>query len=363
MTSIVPRFLKGIYWPIVFLTVLLTVVGIITIYSASFRGSGDYASKQLVWFLLGLCVFFMTISVGYRSFLNLSYLFYAITIVLLIWVLILSEARSGAQRWIMIGSFAVQPSEFSKIATVLMLANFLSNRSAIQHQKRTLIATLVLVGVPAILVLKQPDLGSALVFTPVLVAMIFLWGAKLRYLISLFLAGAASLPLVWHVLKPYQQKRLLVFINPSIDPIGASYTAIQSKIAVGSGGLLGKGWLQGTQTQLDFVPEHHTDFIFSVIGEEFGFLGAIFLLFLFGLLIIYAFRIVDHTTDFRARLLALGIAMAFSFQIFVNIGMTIGLAPITGLPLPFISYGGSALVANFFAFGLLASIYKERSIF
>ncbi len=363
MISIVPRFLKGIYWPVVFLTILLTALGIITIYSASFRGGGDYASKQLIWFLMGLCIFLMTISVGYRSFLNLSYIFYVITIALLLWVLILGEARSGAQRWIMLGSFAVQPSEFSKIATILMLANFLSNRSALQHQKRTLIACLILVGLPAILVLKQPDLGSALVFTPVMLAMIFLWGMKIRYFIFLFLTGTASMPFLWHVLKPYQQKRLLVFINPSIDPIGASYTAIQSKIAVGSGGLLGKGWLQGTQTQLDFVPEHHTDFIFSVIGEEFGFLGAIFLLLLFGLLIVYAFRIVNHTTDFRARLLALGIAMAFSFQIFVNIGMTIGMAPITGLPLPFISYGGSALVANFFAFGLLVSIYKERSIF
>ena len=363
MISILPRFLKGLYWPIVFLTVLLTAVGLIAIYSASFRGGIDYTSKQFFWFLLGLGVFFMTVAIGYRSFLNLSYLFYVLTIALLLWVLFLSEARSGAQRWIMLGSFAVQPSEFSKIATILTLANFLSGRSAVQKQKRTLITCLFLVGLPAILVLKQPDLGSALVFTPVLIAMLFLWGIRIRYLISLFLMGAASLPFAWHVLKPYQQKRLLVFLNPSIDPIGASYTVIQSKIAVGSGGLLGKGWLQGTQTQLDFVPEHHTDFIFSVIGEEFGFLGAFFLLFLFGLLIVYAFRVMDHTTDFRGRLLALGIAMAFSFQIFVNVGMTIGLAPITGLPLPFISYGGSALVANFFAFGLLASIYKERCIF
>lgn len=363
MISLIPRFLKGIYWPIVFLAVLLSAVGLIAIYSATFRGGADYASKQFLWCLIGLGVFLLTVSIGYRSFLNLSYLFYIATIPLLLWVLFLSEARSGAQRWIMIGSFAVQPSEFSKIATILMLANFLSGRSAIQRQKRTLIAALILVGFPAILVLKQPDLGSALVFMPVLIAMLFLWGVRIRYLIFLFLSTVASMPFLWHLLKPYQQKRLLVFLHPSIDPVGASYTAIQSKIAVGSGGLLGKGWLQGTQTQLDFVPEHHTDFIFSVLGEEFGFLGAFFLLLLFGLLIAYAFRVLEHTTDLRARLLALGIAAAFSFQILVNIGMTIGLAPITGLPLPFISYGGSALVANFFAFGLLASIYKQRSIF
>jgi rod shape determining protein RodA len=165
------------------------------------------------------------------------------------------------------------------------------------------------------------------------------------------------------MLKPYQQKRILVFLNPAIDPIGASYTAIQSKIAVGSGGLWGKGWLQGTQTHLDFVPEHHTDFIFSVIGEEFGFMGALLVIFLFSALIGYAFQIMHHTTDLKAKLLAIGIIAVMFFQVFINIGMTIGVAPITGITLPFMSYGGSSLIATFFGLGLLASVYKERSIF
>ncbi|MBI4358023.1 MAG: rod shape-determining protein RodA [Candidatus Omnitrophica bacterium] len=363
MNFAVPRFLKQIHWPLVILTVLFAVLGIFEIYSASFREGGSYASKQLCWLFVGLLVFFATMWLGYRSFLDLGYLFYGLTIGMLVWVLFFGESVSGAQRWIFLGPFALQPSEFAKVATLLTLANFLAARSPVEKQKRTFLMASVLVGLPTLLVLKQPDLGSALVFLPLFLAMMFLWGIRFRYLILLFLMGLSSLPLLWHILKPYQQKRILVFFNPQIDPIGASYTAIQSKIAVGSGGLFGKGWLGGTQTQLDFVPEHHTDFIFSVVAEEFGFLGAFFLVILFLLLISYIFQIMQQTTDFRARLLAVGIASAIAFQVFVNIGMTIGLAPITGIPLPFISYGGSSLIANFFILGLLASVYKERSIF
>ena len=359
----VPRFLKHIHWPLFGVVLLLGLIGTLTIYSATFRAGGDYATKQFFWLLIGLGVFLLTIIVGYRSFLNLSYTFYGITIALLLWVLFFSPTRGGAHSWIAIGSFAVQPSEFAKIATILALAQFLSAQSTTTKHKRNLIIAMALVGLPTLLVLKQPDLGSALVFIPLLVGMLFLWGVRIRYLIALFVMALSSVPFIWHVLKPYQQKRILVFVNPSIDPIGASYTAIQSKIAVGSGGLFGKGWLQGTQTQLDFVPEHHTDFIFSVIAEEFGFLGALSLILLFMLLIRYAFQIIKHTTDEKAQLVALGIACVFAFQVFVNIGMTIGIAPITGLTLPFISYGGSSLIASFLACGLLVSIYKERSIF
>ncbi len=357
------RFLKDIHWPITFLTVALAAVGIFSVYSATFRSMTDYANKQLIWSMIGLVIFFLTIKLGYRFFLNISYTFYVLTIGLLIWVLFFTDARSGAHRWIPIGPFALQPSEFAKMATILMVANFLAGRNPGSNHFRNLVLAAFFVGLPAILILKQPDLGSCLVFMPILIAVIFLWGVKIRYLVTFSILGASSLPFLWHMLKPYQQKRLLVFVNPSIDPIGASYTAIQSKIAVGSGGLFGKGWLQGTQTQLDFVPEHHTDFIFTVIAEEFGYIGALFIIILFALLIAYSFRIMSHTTDSRARLLAIGVIGFFSFQVILNIAMTIGLAPITGITLPFISYGGSSLIATFFAFGLLSSIYRERSIF
>lgn len=359
----VPKFLKDIHWPIVLVTGVLTVIGILAIYSASFRTGGEYAGKQLIWWMLSTAIFLAVIRIGYRPFLNVAYPLYGSSIILLAAVFVIGETRSGANRWIALGPFLLQPSELCKIATILMLANFLAGRSIFSKQKRSLVISMILVGLPVVLILKQPDLGSALVFVPVLIAMLFFWGVRVRYLAALFGAGLIALPFVWNALAPYQKKRLLVFLNPSIDPIGASYTAIQSKIAVGSGGLFGKGWLHGTQTQLDFVPEHHTDFIFTVIAEEFGFLGTLLVIFLFAVLLGYIFRMIQQTTDLKARLLGLGIAVFFFFQIFVNIGMTIGLAPITGITLPFMSYGGSSLAVNFLALGLLISIYKERSIF
>lgn len=359
----VPRLFKGVHRPIVWIASILTLLGICVIYSASFRMGGGYAAKQATWALVAVSIFFVTGWIGYRSFLNVSYLIYALSLGLLVFVLGFGETHLGANRWLAVGPFAWQPSELAKVATILALAQYLGGRGVIEKQKRSFLMTLALVLVPMFLIMVQPDLGSALVFFPVLIAIVFFWGLRIRYLLSLAAIGLALMPLAWYVLKPYQQKRLLVFFNPSADPIGAGYTAIQSKIAVGSGGLVGKGWLAGTQTQLDFVPEHHTDFIFSVVGEEFGFLGSVFMIFLFVLLLFYIFNIVDRTTDVKARLLAIGVAMFFAFQVFINIGMTIGLAPITGLTLPFISYGGSSLVSTFFALGLVVSIYKERSIF
>lgn len=359
----VPKFLKEIHWPVTSLIMLLASIGVFTVYSATFRGLTDYAGKQLIWALVGTAIFLVTVRLGYRFFLNKAFFFYVMTLFLLIWVLFFTTARSGAHRWINLGPIIIQPSEFAKMATLMMLAHFLSARNAQVSHVWTLIIAALIAGLPAVLILKQPDLGSCLVFAPILIAMIFMWGVKIRYLIGFLIATLMSMPFLWHGLKPYQQKRLLVFLDPSIDPIGASYTAIQSKIAVGSGGLFGKGWLQGTQTQLDFVPEHHTDFIFTVISEEFGFMGVVFIVALFALLIGYSFQIISNTTDQRARLMAIGIVGFFSFQVILNIAMTIGLAPITGITLPFISYGGSSLVATFFAFGLLASIYRERSIF
>ncbi len=359
----VPRFLKGIHWPIVFVMLVLSGVGIVAIYAASFRMPGDYATKQLMWMGIAFLVFLLSVWVGYRSLFNMSYLLYAIALILLLYVAFFGGVRSGASRWINIGPYALQPSELAKVATILVIAEFFSSRSPESGQFQTLLLGGALMAVPVFLILKQPDLGSALVFFPVFFAIIFLWGVRVRYLVGFFLLSAGVFPLLWHALKPYQQKRILVFLDPSIDPTGASYTAIQSKIAVGSGGLFGKGYLQGTQTQLDFVPEHHTDFIFSVIGEEFGLMGVVLLIFLYAQLIRYGFQIMRHTTDMKARYLALGIVVMFFFQAFVNMGMTIGIAPITGMTLPFISYGGSSLLASFFALGLLVSIYRERSIF
>ena len=357
------KFLKDIHWPIILLTLGISLSSIIFIYSATFRGEENFIIKQLIWIGIAQIFMWFVILAGYRSFLNSAYLLYGISICLLIGVLAFGHQRLGAQRWFQIGSFALQPSELSKIATILALAHFLLYRDRWIAQKRSLLMASLIVILPFILILKQPDLGTAMVFIAITVAIILIWGIRLRYLAIIFSLVLIAAPFLWFTLKPYQQKRLTVFMNPNVDPLGAGYTVTQSKIAVGSGGLIGKGWLQGTQTQLDFVPEHHTDFIFCVVGEEFGFLGSLLFIFLYGVLISYAIQIMEHTTDRGAQLLAAGISAMLFFQIFINIGMTIGIAPITGITLPLLSYGGSSLMATFIAVGFLVSIYKERSIF
>ena len=357
------QFFKGIHWPIVCLTVGITISSFFFIYSATFRSDEEYMTKQLTWFAVAVIAFVSAIGLGYRKFLNASQFLYWMSIVILILVPIIGYARKGAHRWISVGGFTLQPSEFCKLATILMLAQFLADRARTMGQKRSFALGALLTLIPFFLIVKQPDLGTALTFIPMLIGMLLVWGIRFRYLFAVFLTGLSSLPFLWFMLKPYQQKRLLVFVNPDADPLGSGYTAVQSKIAVGAGGLIGKGWLHGTQTQLDFVPEHHTDFIFCVVGEEFGFLGSLFLILLFCSLIGYFIQVMERTTDIRARVLAAGITSVFFFQVMVNIGMTIGIAPITGITLPLVSYGGSSLITTYLAIGLLVSIHKERSIF
>jgi rod shape determining protein RodA len=216
---------------------------------------------------------------------------------------------------------------------------------------------------PFALVLLQPDLGTALLLVPVFFAMLFVGGARLKYLVIMFTMGLISMPFLWHFLRGYQKQRLMVFINPNIDPLGAGYTIIQSKIAIGSGGIFGKGWLAGTQSQLNFLPERHTDFIFSVIGEEWGLLGALGLLTVYLLISNRAFRIAALTHDMYGKLVATGIAVMISLQVIINIGMTVGLMPVVGIPLPLVSYGGSSMIATALAAALLLNIAMRRSRF
>ena len=357
------RWLKDIHWPVAFALTGLAAMGILFIYSASYHDAGSYESKHLFWMLFGFLTFFTIPLVGYRTFLSVSYLLYVICIALLVWVLVLGEARLGAQRWVTLGAISIQPSEFAKLATVLSLANFLGSHPRWEKEKRTMIAAVFMAVLPFMLIVKQPDLGSSILFLPMLLVMLFLWGIRFRYLLTTATIGLLSAPVLWNLLKEYQKKRILIFLDANRDPLGAGYTAIQSRIAVGSGGLFGKGYLAGTQSQLQFVPEHHTDFIFCVIGEEWGFMGAMILLVLYGILFQACFRVIESTTDVKAKLLVTGIAGMLVAQVFINVGMTIGLMPITGVTLPLVSYGGSSFLATAMALGLILSIYKERSIF
>ncbi len=357
------KWLKDTHWPLVFAVAGLMLIGWLFVYSASIHDSGNYAAKQPFWILMGLAVLLSVPFLSYRTFLNVSYLLYSISLFLLLWVLAAGETHLGAQRWITLGPLSIQPSEFAKLATVLALANYLGSHNPFEKKGRIMLTALGIALVPMLLTAKQPDLGSAIVFLPMIGGLLFLWGIQYRLMIATAVAGLISAPLFWGVLKAYQRKRILVFLNPNLDPLGAGYTAVQAKIAVGSGGLFGKGYLAGTQSQLQFVPEHHTDFIFCVIGEEWGYFGTLVLLLFFGFLFKAAFQIMENTTDLKAKFLIVGFVSVIFTQVFVNVGMTFGLLPITGITLPLISYGGSSLITTCISLGLILSIYKERSIF
>ncbi|MSR76877.1 MAG: rod shape-determining protein RodA [Candidatus Omnitrophica bacterium] len=357
------RWFKQLHWPLIFAMAGLIGIGTVFIHSASHYDTTSYITRQLFWTGVGLAVLLMVPMFGYRTFLSLGPVFYFVVLVMLLWVDIAGAHRLGAQRWIALGPFALQPSEFAKLATVIALANFLGERSPREGQLGTIIIALIIVFIPLAMIVKQPDLGSSLLFMPMIGVLFFLWGIRKRYFIYATAIGGVAAPLLWKFLKPYQKKRILVFLDPNQDPLGAGYTAIQAKIAVGSGGLFGKGYMAGTQSQLQFVPEHHTDFIFCVLGEEWGFFGSLILLVCYAFLFRAMFQIMEATTDIKARLLIAGIAAVTISQLFINIGMTFGIMPITGITLPFVSYGGSSLVASTFAMGLILSVHKERSIF
>lgn len=357
------KWLKQTHWPLVFAAAGLFLIGTLFVYSAAYHDSGHYLTKHFFWVFVGFLVLFSIPFLGYRSFLSVSYLLYVISILLLLAVDILGEARLGARRWLNIGPLAIQPSEFAKLCTVLAVANFLGSNHSWEKKPGIILGAMGMTLIPFLLILKQPDLGSASMLIPMILAMLFLWGISWKIIAFTGVCGGVAAPLMWEFLKPYQKKRIMVFLNPNLDPLGSGYTAVQSKIAVGSGGLLGKGFLAGTQSQLQFVPEHHTDFIFCVLGEEWGFVGALLLLGLYGLLFHSAFQVMENTTDIKAKLLIAGILSVIFFQLLINIGMTFGIFPITGITLPFISYGGSSFVALAIALGLILSVYKERSIF
>jgi rod shape determining protein RodA len=357
------RWLNEIHFPLFFSVVALAAIGILFIYSASYRDPGNYEAKQVFWIFTGLVVLIGVPFIGYRPFLSVSYPFYILTLILLVLVDFFGSKVLGAQRWLTLGPIAIQPSEFAKVGALLAGVNFLGSHHPWEGQVKTVSVALLLLAVPLFLIIKQPDLGTALLFIPMSIVILFLWGVRKRFLITSLSALVLAAPLAWGFLKAYQKKRLMVFLNPSLDPLGSGYTALQSKIAVGSGGFWGKGYLAGTQTQLHFVPEHHTDFIFCVIGEELGFLGSLLVLCLYGFLFHSIFLVMQHTTDVKAKMLCGGVLALLFSHVIINVGMTIGLMPIAGVPLPLVSYGGSSFIMTCLCLGLVLSVYKERSIF
>ena len=352
--------LQKLDFPLLGIATLIFLVGILSLYSSSYNTNPAVLARQLVWMIVGALTLLLVVNINLNKIIGFIYSFYGLTILFLIMVLILGEARLGARRWLSLGPLNFQPSEFAKIAVILTLARYLGegvpyHRTAYEEWKRIFISIL-LVLVPFLLILKGPDLGTAIVLLPILFVMLYIGGIGIRSLSLTLGIGVVFSPIFWHFLKDYQKERLLVFINPNIDPLGAGYTIIQSKIAIGSGRLLGKGWLSGTQNQLNFLPERHTDFIFSVVGEEWGFFGSVIVVFLYFFLIKRCIAIASQMGDLFSRLVCWGVIAMLSFHILVNIAMTMGLMPVVGLPLSLMSYGGSSLVATLASLGILMNL-------
>ena len=346
--------------PLLIGLVLILAYGLIVLLSAS---DDNYAVlyKQLSRIVLGFVVMFICAQIPPEKYRLWVPWIYGVGVFLLIIVLFFGHTGKGAERWINLGFFRFQPSEFMKITVPIMVAWYLSETSLPPKIKPLLISAGLML-VPALLIIKQPDLGTALVIMIAGVGVVLFAGIGWRWLLSLVGVIIISIPILWHFMHGYQRQRILTFINPDRDPLGTGYHIIQSKIAIGSGGFWGKGWFNGTQSHLNFLPEHSTDFIFSVLGEEFGLVGATLLLLLYLYVVGRALTIAYRATDNFTRLIAGSLAFTFFLSVFVNIGMVCGILPVVGLPLPLISYGGTSVVTVLAGFGILMSIHTHKRI-
>lgn len=347
--------------------VLLIVIGIVTIYCAAYQFDAGvarpYYRRQAAWFLLGLVLMLPVMVIDYRTLARLAWPAYGVTTVLLMVVMLVGESGGGAQRWIGLRAVRLQPSELMKLSLLFVFAALLDRQRERIQQWPVLLSALFVALIPVLLIARQPDLGTALALLPMLAVLLYIGGAARRHLALLSGLGLSLLPLAWYGLKDYQKERVLAFVDPTRDPLGASYQLIQSRIAVGSGQWFGKGWLGGTQTQLNFLPVQHTDFIFSVYAEQWGFVGSVFLLTLYVVLITRAISIATAGRDLLGSLLCMGVVTLVAFQVLVNLGMTVGLMPVTGLPLPFLSYGGSSLVTFMIGVALILNVRLRQDVF
>ncbi len=368
------RYWRNLDWPLIVAVLILTVIGMVVIYSAShsqLEASGlspyFYIHRQLLALGMGIVVAVLIISVDYRAWMRWTRIIYLGNILLLAGVLLIGKTAFGSQRWVKIGPLNIQPSELAKIGLILVLAKIFAEKEQAQDLAvvgRAFLLTLL----PAGLILKQPDMGTGVIFICLLFTLWFVGGAKAKHIMiaggSMLTAAATGIFLStkgWlKIIKPYQLKRLLVFLDPYSDPTGSGWNIIQSMIAIGSGGFLGKGLLNGTQSSLRFLPANHTDFVFSVIAEELGFLGSMAVLALYVFVIWRGLRIAAIAKDTYGTLLATGATSIFFFHLIINVGMTLGIMPVTGLPLPFITAGGSTMLTSLLAIGIILNVGLRR---
>jgi rod shape determining protein RodA len=345
----------------------MACLGILTIYSANTLAVSTFRRtlylRQLTWVGIGVVAMVAACLVSYRTLARVAYVIFGLSLVLLVLVLLIGKVGLGAHRWIRIGGFAFQPSEFAKLGLVLFLARYFDDHRERLHEPRTMLVPAALTALCMLLVLKQPDLGTALLLLFIALSIMLMLGLHWRYLVPFAVGGAAIAPLLWVVLKDYQRRRILVFLNPNLDPLGAGYHIAQSKIAVGSGGAFGKGWLAASQSQLNFLPLNHTDFIFAVLAEQWGFLGCLVVLLAYFYLISKGFQIARDCTDLFASLLAAGVSAMLVIQVLTNTAMVLGMMPVVGIPLPLLSYGGSSLLVTMLGLGLLLNIHMRRFMY
>ncbi|MBW6510525.1 MAG: rod shape-determining protein RodA [Desulfuromonadaceae bacterium] len=360
------RLLTNFDWVLILIVLLLATAGVVNLYSATSNGAvhSAFYLKQLTWIGGGLVVALGVSLFDYRHLQYAGFYLYGVNLLLLLFVLVAGEARMGATRWIRLGFMNLQPSELMKIVIIIALAYYLSERSSLfGFSLLELTIPLALIGVPVVMIMKQPDLGTALMVVFIGGTMGMFAGIKKPALI--FLGGSGGLLAVggWFLLHAYQKRRIMTFLNPELDPLGAGYHIIQSKIAVGSGSLWGRGYMHGTQSQLSFLPERHTDFAFSVFAEEWGFSGSFLLLVLYLLLILWGIYIARVAADPFGMFLAVGVTAMLFWHIVVNLAMVIGLLPVVGVPLPLFSYGGTSMLTTMLGVGVLLNVSIRRFVF
>ena len=353
-------------WPLLGMVLLLCIISVLEIYSATLHTKYvGFHTKQIFWIVGGLAAMFLFAKIDYHKMIDFAPWAYGVCIVSLLAVLAVGHKALGAKRWIKVGPLQFQPSEWVKLVLILMMARYFANLGGRSLTWKDIFKAFALVGVPMLLVLKQPDLGTTLTYAPILIAGFFLGGINLRQALILGTCGLALVAGVWtsgKMLKPYQKARLTSFVNPDNDPRGSGYQTKQSLIAIGSGGVWGKGAAKGTQTQGDFLPIPHADFIFAAFGEEHGFVGALFVLLLYFFILMRLIQNAQTAADLSGSLLIMGVVAVLTFEIAVNVGMVIGIMPVTGIPLPLMSYGGSSVLFTFLALGAAMNVRMRRFV-
>lgn len=364
------RLVENFDWYIIWVLLAIVAIGLLSVYSAVYpqiqaNPTRNLFLKQVLWLSAGFVVMFCSLLVDYQQLKLSSLWLYFGVLLLLIAVLVVGREVNGSRRWLDIAGFRFQPSELMKVVIVIQLSTYFASQEVTPHPPlRQLIVPVLMVLFPVVLILAEPDLGTAISILAVSATIIFFMGIRWRYLAAMILGIIPTLVPLWeHVLKPYQKRRILILLRPDLDPLGAGYHIRQSKIAIGSGMLWGKGFLKGTQNKLHFLPEKHTDFIFSVWAEEWGFVGCFVLLALFAALVVLALRVARRSKDRYGSLLVVGVTALLMWQVLINIGMVIGLLPVVGIPLPFVSYGGSSLITLCLAIGIIENVSMRRYVF